>query len=247
MRVTLSSLDGTTSIEASTIHDRPRLGLWLTGIEGWRGRPALRTESAERPNADGDWTSRFKRLASRVVTLSIAADCPDSVTAAMLIDRINGMDGQLRLTVEDAIGLRRAECYLADSFEPTMLPSERRFTGDIILQCDDPLKYGPEMTFTAFSNKLTVENDGNAPTLPKVTVTGNPTMLSLTLGNHRVTWHGDGSEEQVDIDFRDMAPTSGTMGTGDAFEIPPNGTSVIDVDVTPDTCTTIMTVTPAYR
>lgn len=180
----------------------------------------------------------------RTVTINAAAVCMSGIQLAALRDRLNALACQpLTLTIEDAHGIRSADCWLADDTDPIPLPTEQAAAFTLVLYCPDPLKYGPPITYPASGGVIRIRNEGNAPTWPSIAVTGRATSLRLTLGDGEVRWQGDA--DGLTLDFRDMIPSAGNVTKDLAFRIPP-GASTVTAAVDAG-ATVSMTVRPAWR
>lgn len=218
--------------------------IWLTALTGWHDAIGAREQAKDIPQQDGAyWPSRLT-AAGRTITISAAADCASSIAFSQLQDRINALScSQLTILVEDSHGRRTATGWIADNIAYAMLPSERRATFTLILYCPDPLKYGEPQTFTASYGSIAVVNKGTAPSWPRVRVDGRVRMLRLALDDGEVRWEGDA--DGLDLDFRDMIPSSGTVVKDLAFPIRP-GVSNVLVSVSSGARVS-MTVRPAWR
>ncbi len=178
------------------------------------------------------------------MTVNAAAVCRSSIQLAVLRDRLNALAcTPLTLTVEDAHGVRSADCWLADDTDPTPLPTEQAAVFALVLYCPDPFKYGRPVTFAASGSVCRVRNEGNAPTWPSVTVSGHVTSLRLALDDGEVRWQGDA--DGLELDFRDMLPSAGTVTYDLAFPIRPGSYGVA---VSADAGANVsMTLRPAWR
>ena len=117
------------------------------------------------------------------MTVNAAAVCRSSIQLAVLRDRLNALAcTPLTLTVEDAHGVRSADCWLADDTDPTPLPTEQAAVFALVLYCPDPFKYGRPVTFAASGSVCRVRNEGNAPTWPSVTVSGHGYIIASRIG-----------------------------------------------------------------
>lgn len=226
--------------------------LWLTGksIDGWYGAKGAGEEPVSRPQSDGAyWPSRLT-AGTRTVTIHAAAICRSSIHLAQLRDRLNAMACRsLAMAVEDEHGRRTSECYISDDIEPAIVPGRRIATFDIVLTCPDPLKYGPEQSFQAMASACVVVNAGNAPTWPRIQVTGPVKTLKIRLSDTDedglVVWQGDG-KDGLDLDFRDMIPSRGTVTDDHAFPIPP-GTHRLTVETGNVDAKAVVMLRPAWR
>ena len=247
MRVTILDPGNGRCIALRENRMRDRIGLWLTRLEGWDGTPAPRESATDRPWADGTYRTGMLPLPGRNTTIGIVGRLPRSISVGKTLDAINGMIGrQLELHVENPMGDRWASCRIADSVEPQILHSGRSFTLELVLYADDPLKYGSPTAYKPENGRLTVENTGNAPTMPIIRMTGNPTAMSVTLDGRTVSWTGNGRTGEVTVDFASAAASSGALSSDDVYPIPA-GTSTLNVSVSPAAATLEMLLTPAWR
>lgn len=219
-------------------------GILKDGIDGLLGTPAVREEPIDVPQQDGCYMPSRLTQGKRVVTIRAMIKGASSIEAAQARDRICDLACRhLRLTVEDAAGVRSMDCFLTGDPEPLMVYGEQGFSFALILTCLDPLKYGTEIGYDSHGGLLIVRNGGKAATWPRVHVAGQVATLSLSHGGHTIAWRG--SATGLDIDFRDLQPSSGVIVQADPFKIKP-GTSQIQVTVT-EGCTVSVYVKPAWR
>ena len=220
------------------------VGVYLIedGVDGWFGTPAIREEPITRNQADGDYMPSTMTQGARIVTLRGYGAFDSTVECAAFCDLLNSFICQsLTLSCEDSHGRRSAKCFISDGPEIDLFPDEQSLQFTIIVTCPDSRKYGNPVTFTPSGGWCMVTNEGNCGSYPIVHVEGHITNMTLKLGNQQVTWTGNA--ESLDIDFRDMQPSSGAIVMDNAFEIPP-GDSALAV-----TCDGALTVTvkPAWR
>ena len=220
------------------------VGVYLLedGVDGWFGTPAIREEPITRNQADGDYMPSTMTQGARIVTLRGYGAFDSTVECAAFCDLLNSFICQsLTLSCEDSHGRRSAKCFISDGPEIDLFPDEQSLQFTIIVTCPDSRKYGNPVTFTPSGGWCMVTNEGNCGSYPIVHVEGHITNMTLKLGNQQVTWTGNA--ESLDIDFRDMQPSSGAIVMDNAFEIPP-GDSALAV-----TCDGALTVTvkPAWR
>lgn len=245
MRVTVES--GTDTLVFHELRLRQHGDFWIadSGIEGLTGTVKAREEAEDIPQQDGAYfPSRFTQ-GGRTITIHAEAVCDSSVQLATLEDRLNALFGQiLTILVDDAHGLRTLTGYLADDPAPVPYFDESTATFSLIVFCPDPLKYGRELTLTAANGVIEAENNGNAPTWPRFTVTGALTALEIHLNDLVVSWTGNSNG--LALDFRDMNPSAGTIQADEAFPIPP-GVSQVKVVTTPSSAKTTMSLKPAWR
>lgn len=242
MRVTIDS--GTDLLAFTTVRPMNHGVMRVTKITGWYGAKGAREQATDRPQQDGAyWPSRLTG-GGRTVTVNAAAVCRSSIQLAVLRDRLNALAcTPLTLTVKDAHGVRSADCWLADDTDPTPLPTEQAAVFALVLYCPDPFKYGRPVTFAASGSVCRVRNEGNAPTWPSVTVSGHVTSLRLALDDGEVRWQGDA--DGLELDFRDMLPSAGTVTYDLAFPIRPGSYGVA---VSADAGANVsMTLRPAWR
>lgn len=220
------------------------VGVYLLedGVDGWFGTPAIREEPITRNQADGDYMPSTMTQGARIVTLRGYGAFDSTVECAAFCDLLNSFICQsLTLSCEDSHGRRSAKCFISDGPEIDLFPDEQSLQFTIIVTCPDSRKYGNPVTFTPSGGWCMVTNEGNCGSYPIVHVEGHITNMTLKLGDQQVTWTGNA--ESLDIDFRDMQPSSGAIVMDNAFEIPP-GDSALAV-----TCDGALTVTvkPAWR
>lgn len=220
------------------------VGVYLLedGVDGWFGTPAIREEPITRNQADGDYMPSTMTQGARIVTLRGYGAFDSTVECAAFCDLLNSFICQsLTLSCEDSHGRRSAKCFISDGPEIDLFPDEQSLQFTIIVTCPDSRKYGNPVIFTPSGGWCMVTNEGNCGSYPIVHVEGHITNMTLKLGDQQVTWTGNA--ESLDIDFRDMQPSSGAIVMDNAFEIPP-GDSALAV-----TCDGALTVTvkPAWR
>lgn len=197
------------------------VGVYLLedGIEGWFGTPAPREDPITRSMTDGDLKPHTLTQGSRTVTLHGYGVFGSTIEAGAFIDKVNAMVGcDLTVTCDDGQGRRTVTGYLTDDPTPTLDPSEQTVEFTLIVTCTDPRKYGNAVQYKPEGGWVTVVNEGNAGTYPKVHVEGPVTMLHMEMGDQAITWNG--SAETLDLDFADMQPSSGAIVLDNAFEIP---------------------------
>lgn len=212
------------------------------GVDGWFGTPPIREEPIARSQADGDYMPSTMTQGARIVTLRGYAAFDTTIECAAFVDLLNSFTCQsLTLSCEDSHGRRSAKGFMSDGPDPVLFPDEQSLQFTIIVTCPDSRKYGNPIEFTPSGGWCMVTNEGNCGTYPTIHVDGHITTMTLKLGSQQVTWSGDA--ETLDIDFRDMQPSSGAIVMDNAFEIPP-GDSAIAV-----ACDGLLTVTvkPAWR
>ena len=222
------------------------MGVWgilKDGVDGLFGSPAVRESDTAIPQQDGSyWPSRFTSD-HRIVTIRGFVRLHSSVEAADVRDRIcDLMCRPLTLIVQQASKRWHLDCFMSADPEPLMRFAERAFSFTLILTCPDPLKYGDPVTFVASNGVARVENAGRVPSFPKIHISGRCTSLSLSYGSRSVRWSGDTTS--LDLDLRDMLPSSGAV-SGQAFRIEP-GSSVVGVNATSGANVGII-VSPAWR
>lgn len=243
MRFVLTN-DAGRSIVLRDSRNENGVGVYLLedGVDGWFGTPAIREEPITRNQADGDYMPSTMTQGARIVTLRGYGAFDSTVECAAFCDLLNSFICQsLTLSCEDSHGRRSAKCFISDGPEIDLFPDEQSLQFTIIVTCPDSRKYGNPVTFTPSGGWCMVTNEGNCGSYPIVHVEGHITNMTLKLGDQQVTWTGNA--ESLDIDFRDMQPSSGAIVMDNAFEIPP-GDSALAV-----TCDGALTVTvkPAWR
>lgn len=204
------------------------LGWWFTSLNGWDGTPAPREDSTARIGLDGSYTPLTLTQGPRTITIGGAADCHSTIEASILADRVNALWGRtLRVTRVDALGDRHVTGLLRDDPQPVFRPNERVFTFSLVIQCDDPLKYGNPAWYTPENGIVTVENNGTANSWP-ILHASNPTgitFINAAYDTHEIAWQATGEQPVSDLtlDFRTMLPSVGTITRDDAWPIPPGG------------------------
>ena len=243
-RITIISPDDTIVLRDDYRWKHHIWAIKKNGITGLFGTPAVRETPTDRPQTDGAyWPSRLTQK-PRSISLDCVIRGLSGVDAAQARDRINALAGkELTIVEHTASGTRSLKGFLAADPEPMMRWHEQGFEFGLVISCPDPLKYGEPVTFVASGGVCRVTNSGTASTWPTVSVSGRVTSLRLTMGDGEVRWEGDA--EDLELDFRDMIPSSGTVTKDLAFRIPP-GTSTVTVRA--DAGSTVsMTVRPAWR
>ncbi|NMN02739.1 hypothetical protein [Bifidobacterium panos] len=220
------------------------------GIEGWYDSLALRDADIEsNPANHGGFLPVTRWFDSRVLTIHGVYAISSLVGASAVgrfLDRLNAFAGEtVKVTVIDAQGTRSVTGVVSAQI-PVARKTDRACEWSMIVTCADPFKYGSPVTWAEAGGRLVVENRGTASVLPSVTVTGLPTAFSFALDGHEVSWTGNGGARSVSLDFAVMVPSAGTVGTDDAFRIPP-GRSVVTVETTPETAVASMVVRDAWR
>ena len=203
------------------------IGYWILqdGIHGWFGTPDVRESPIERKMSDGELFPPKITQGARVLTIDACAVCESALEAAKVIDHVNAFVGKkLTIVGEDANGPRTVYGFLAEDPSPEYRYDDVvMFT--LIVQCPDPYKYSEWMAFAQSGTKVDVINNGNVPSYPKVHAEGSSmSYLTLTYNSQQVSWTG--SADTLDIDFADMAPSTGTVSVDNAFAIDPGAHSV---------------------
>ena len=214
---------------------------WLLarGLDGWLGTPAPKQDAVGLPGLDGGAMPSLLTAQTRVVTVRAATRAASPVSLAALRSRLLAMACRpLTLTVEDAAGPRSAACYMSDDPEPDLWPSEDGMTWQMVLTCPDPRRYGPWASFPVSGGSATVENPGDAATLPRVVCAGPVTALTASWGGRSVTWEG-AAGDGLDLDLSTMAPARGRVVVDDAFALPP-GRSTVAVSATGATSVSVL-------
>lgn len=244
MRFTVTSETTGRSIVLRDQRNENEIGVWLleNGVSGWFGTPAPREDPISRLMSDGDYLPDVLTQGSRIVTLHGYAFFDTTIECAAFVDLVNSFLCQ-RVTVicDDAHGRRMASGYISDDPSPELFSDEVSLNFTFIITCPDPLKYGEPHKFTPSGGFVMVTNEGNVGTYPTVHVDGPVSRLMLALGDQQVNWTG--SADELDIDFRDMQPSSGAIVLDNAFEIPPGRSAL---SVTSDGRVTV-TVKSAWR
>lgn len=203
------------------------VGVWLLadGVDGWFGTPSPREDAIGRSMSDADYMPGTLTQGSRIVTLHGHGYFGSTVEAAHFTDLLNSLAGEaLTVACEDAHGRREATGFLSDDPRPTLDQSEQAVDFTLMVTCPDPRKYGRAIEYMPSGGWCQVTNEGNVGSYPSIHVDGPVTQLYVALGDRAVNWSG--SADELDIDFRDMLPSSGTVTVDNAFEVPP-GQSVL--------------------
>lgn len=212
------------------------------GVDGWFGTPAPREDPISRLMSDGDYMPAVLTQGSRIVTLHGYGAFDSTIECARFVDLLNSLVCQnVTLICEDAHGRRQATGFISDDPTPELESDEMSVKFTLIVTCPDPLKYGTPRSYTPSGGWCMVANEGNVGSYPVVHVEGPVTRLMLAYDAQQVNWVG--SAETLDIDFRDMQPTSGSIVLDNAFPIPPGRSALA---VTSDGEVTV-TVRPAWR
>lgn len=221
-------------------------GMWLVagGLEGWYGSPGPREKPTARTGVDGDWAPAVLSQGARTVTLKARARFGSSLALQGVLDQVAGLACRpLTLVVSDEAGVRHCSCHVADAVEPLIYGDRLMADMTLVLCAPDPYRYGPAQTVHAVNGVAEVVNPGSLPVWPRVHVAGYVTGLALSYGGRSVTWTGDAAS--LDLDLRDMIPSTGAVGVDDGFRLPP-GSSRVSVGVTPDADVSL-TIEPAWR
>lgn len=241
MRFTIRSDDGV-EVALRTCRPGGSGDAFLVQSFGWHGTPAPRESPIARGGHDADMFPSSLTQGARTVSLYGHAPFGSSVEATGFARMIAGLvTKRVTVTCEDAGGSLSCDGYVSDDPNPTFYADGKSVGFTLTITCPDPKKYGDEVAFTTSNGLCRVENVGNAPTFPKVHVNGPVTNLKCSLGGQMVKWSGLAAE--LDIDFRDMIPSSGTIMVDNAFEIPP-GVHVVAVTCDGDVS---VSVRPAWR
>ncbi len=227
MRFTVTSNETKRSICLRDQRNENSIGVHLeeSGVSGWFGTPAPRESPISRLMSDGDYTPESLTQGSRIVTLHGYAAFSTTIECATFVDLVNSfMCQNVTLICDDAHGRRMANGFISDDPTPELFSDELSVRFTLIITCTDPLKYGEPHVFKPSGGWIMAANEGNVGTYPIVHVKGPVTRLMLKLDDKEVNWVGSASE--LDIDFRDMQPTSGTIALDNAFSIPPGRCAV---------------------
>jgi len=218
MRFTITPTERGETLELRS--DDNSIGWYLTGLDGWWGTPAPREDPEPDPMHDGDMPPESLTQGARALVLEMAARCESSVAAERLADQVCGLFGQdLVIVGEGPSGPRMLVGHLADDPKPRFAESGRLLFCAVAISCPKPSKRGREVAFRASGGSCSVVNEGNMPAWPVVRVSGRCTSLSVSYGGQAVTWSGDA--EGLVIDFATGQASAGTIGSDDAFAIPP--------------------------
>lgn len=225
------------------------IGWWLTSMDGWDGTPAMREDSVARIGMDGAYPPANPTQGPRTLTLGGAAGCSSSVEAGLLAERVTGLFGRpLKVSRIDTMSVKWVTGLLSDDPKPVVHPSQRELSFTLVVHCDDPHKYGPPAWFTPVNGRVTVENQGTAPTWP-VLHADNPdglTFVNVSDGNgHEIAWQGDGSMTGVDLDFAELDPGTGVVMQDSAIPVP-HGSTLLYVTATRGTSVSVECC-PAWR
>lgn len=243
MRFVLTN-DAGRSIVLRDSRNENGIGAYLLedGVDGWFGTPPIREEPIARDQADGDYMPSTMTQGARPVTLHGYAAFDSTIECGAFVDLLNSFVCQnLILSCDDSHGRRSARGFISDGPDIALFPDEQSLQFTIIVTCPDSRKYGDPVEFKPSGGWCIVTNEGNCGTYPIVHVDGRITAMTLKLGDQQVTWRGNA--ETLDVDFRDMQPSSGAIVMDNAFEIPPGDSAiavVCDGDLT-------VTVKPAWR
>lgn len=242
MRITLTGphdtivMDGDGSLD----HD---LTILKDGVSGWYSTPAVREAGLDRPQQDGCyWPSRLTQP-GRTVSIHVLEHTVSSVDAALMSQRLCALMGNaLTLAVEDQLGVRTCECWLADDPAAGMLVTQTAFECTLVLYCPDPYKYGPARWHETVGSWCTVHNPGTAASWPLIDCTGPLTRLRIGLDDGEIKWVGQA--DSLAFDTRDMLVEVGRVSEDLSFPIQP-GTSRIRVES--DAAAVRVGVRPAWR
>lgn len=146
------------------------------GFKGWEGAPATRRERSDRPGGHGQFPARAYKNA-RLVTLSGTALGTSEADVAFMSDVLAGIGQDVtRVTVTTEAGTRWADGSVEGPivWERVGGTSEAEFELSFLFA--DPFKYGEtRQTVNSGSTFTQSFHYGNAPAIPKFTVTGNMT------------------------------------------------------------------------
>lgn len=234
---------------------RPAAEAYLdaNGLSGWYDSLQPETELSDIPGRNGAYMPGEFHSSARTVTIRghrvryLHSDDSSDVDDAMFRERLNALAlREVTLTVMDPIGVHHADAFVSASIETQLDLGFMSFT--IILSCPDPLKYGDPVSFPVSGGRVTVENLGNMPTYPIVTVqrAAGLSFISVTNSNgNEVAWEGDGTASNVTLDFRTLMPTVGRVTVDDVFTVGP-GSDLIFVSADNGATSTVV-VNPAWR
>lgn len=215
-------------------------------LDGWYSTPGAKNETIGNPFADGSFTPSALYQNERTLTVKGLCFPLSSVEEGQLIDRLNNLVCKpLTIMVHDSSGMRFVHGFVSDSTSITVRSRSDMFTFSVIVTCPDPLKYGPEQSYTSDSDEVTVDNPGVIPVYPKFLVSGSPSSFTVSNEYGSVSWSGSGAS-QVSLDLSDMIPSSGSVGVASPFKIPV-GVSMIHVSTVPASCQVSVSFNPAWR
>ncbi len=245
MRFTVKPESGDPIILSDTTNSQT-IGWYLVDsvVEGWFGTPAPRESAHSAFGHDGDGFPSTLTQGSRVVTLYGALECPSTIDAARAKDRLNALFGQkLEIIGEDADGTKRCWGFLSDDPQPKYLPGQRIVKFSLVITCPYPVKLGNEIEFIS-DGVCHVINNGNAPSYPKIVVSGRVTSLLAYFNGHTFSWSGNASS--LSLDLFDASASSGEITEDDAFEKPP-GEHDIYISTSPQQAKVSVLLASAWR
>lgn len=224
MRITLTGphdtivMDGDGSLD----HD---LTILKDGVTGWYSTPAVREAGLDRPQQDGCyWPSRMTQP-GRTISIHVLEHAISSVQAALMSQLLCALMGHaLTLTVEDQLGTRTCECWLADDPAASMLVTQTAFECTLVLYCPDPYKYGEWLWQSPQSGRLQLANLGTAPTWIRFRARSKITTLYAVWGDAEIEWEGNTSS--LILDTRDMIPSAGQVTADWALPVQPGTTQL---------------------
>jgi hypothetical protein len=247
MRVTIMNGKGEPVVALSDgwpwLNQRHGWFLLKDGIEGVFEPTTPKEETISLPQQHGDyWPSRLT-MSKRVVTLRALYSARSSLDRAQAQDLLNSLAAQhLTLVFEDERGRRSIEGFISQGTSPSISYHGLRLRFSLIITCPQPFFLGAPASFTADSGRIMAENTGNAPAWPRVHAT-SVSSLALSFADSTVSW--EGTRGTLDLDFRDMIPSRGTVLSDDAFALPP-GTSLISIRTNQEATVNLL-LQPAWK
>lgn len=212
-------------------------GLERDGLEGWYESVDSREgDLVAIPDANGSYWPQELFSESRVVTVrgffsTLGTDASDVSTGTARDLVASFHKAPVRVTVSDEIGDRYVTGYVAASIQITRV-SNVLFKFSVIVNCPDPIKYGPESikSLPAAAAPFEVDNSGRAAVAPVIRSVGRIRSLRVENGSGSFVWVGDTTS--LTIDLREGIPRNaagaetGTVLFGEIVEIPPGRSTV---------------------
>ena len=154
-----------------TLNGSDRFGEWVTtGLEGWWDSPDPKGETAERPNADGDYDLPVYNQA-RLITVggNLHADSHTKLHEAM--NFFTGpMRGRFAVTGHGSTQWADAVRNSGVKFTPV---TDVFAQWQVRLKCVNPRKFGNSQDFVRTNGTVSVFHRGNYNALPTVVVRGS--------------------------------------------------------------------------
>lgn len=209
------------------------------GLDGWYDSADPRMgEPVENPAADGAFWPEEIRMRARVLTVrgfySTFGSSASEITLGAARDVVSDFVGSpLRVTVSDEVGDRFVTGYVASRVVFERI-SDYAFYFTLIIQCPDPVKYGPPMLVEVPAGAATVdiENNGRAFVSPVYQARSAIPSLLVEGGGARFEWSG--ASALLTLDLLEGVPRNsagtvvGTVVRGEAIRVPP-GKSTLKV------------------